>query len=434
MVNINKNNRIAKLYTFFIVVLPILHQYASPFPGVTLGEFFLLLFCPILLIEMKKINFKPVIYSPLFIYLFWVILGGFISSFFQIQFDFFSFLTGSVRLAFYVYLVLIGRVVLFNLNYGFKIYRVFVLLATFYLILQTIFYNFFSIILPWYINFIPLYVEETYKQVDFNAFFENFYRPYSFFLEPGYYAQYVLPYFIYSIFGTNHFHKILRFDAAFLSVGLIISTSGQGILMCGLMWSIWFSRKLFLDKNSNKILVFFSLIGFISLIPILFASERFQTSIDRLFDSPQASANTRINQGFEWFWLLDSKFKLIGVGYNNLENILMNITMTDFSNSYSNSIAFSLICTGIIGLVIITYFFLKLYKNTKYAFRYILLSLLILSFASGIFNGASMVLYLSIILCGYRKDMVDSNIKTKISSRLEQHKSFLSTKISGTLT
>src|SRR5690606_34029351 len=108
-----------------------------------------------------------------------------------------SFLIGTVssrlfRFVFYIACIILISQKFFDLKYGMKIYRWLVISATIFLIVQFILYNLSGIILQGTIPNAQMINDFSYDKIENSL--NRFFRPMSFFTEPGYYARYVLPF------------------------------------------------------------------------------------------------------------------------------------------------------------------------------------------------------------------------------------------------
>ncbi len=124
------------------------------------------------------------------------------------------------------------------------------------------------------------------------------YRPSAFFLEPSHVFLYTFPHLILFLFsGKDKKHSI--YPALFLSLGMILSTSGMGVLaMCG-SWVLYFIIKgedgQFSIRNifRPKVLVIFAVALAILIIAVLFVPVVHGT-IMRIFVPDEEGGSTAI--------------------------------------------------------------------------------------------------------------------------------------------
>ncbi|KGA96288.1 hypothetical protein BALCAV_0217195 [Alkalihalobacillus alcalophilus ATCC 27647 = CGMCC 1.3604] len=370
------------LYTIIILTLPITFQYSSVVPGISLGELFLVgvVFLCLIYMMLSKQKIKPISFlkNPFFWLVIYIIFISLISGMIQDTFSLTTVSTRIIRFVFYTICAIIISSQFFDFTYGIKIYKRFVILATSFLMVQIILYHSTGFILQGTIPGANMVNDFSYDRIQESL--SRFYRPMSFFTEPGYYARYVLPFLAFCLFSSK-LHAKYRTDmgkAIFITIGLFLSGSGQGILLGIFLWAGYFITKG-VDISTFRIRIRY-LIGGLALPIISFFILQFdhiQRSLDRLWGGPMASSNLRVYRGFavyEQFPLLE---KFIGVGYGNSGNYIEAhgiYTQYDFPGmpEYMNSVAYILTGTGIIGLLILLWTFVFMYKKQKVFIRRLL--------------------------------------------------------------
>lgn len=114
------------------------------------------------------------------------------------------------------------------------------------IIFQTVTHYLFGI----HINFIPvgLLTDEIRAQLGRSietglSIRGGFYRPAGFFDEPSHFTQYVAPLMIYLLFSPNINQEKLR-TAVFISMGVLLTTSGMGFALVAACWGGYFILKM----------------------------------------------------------------------------------------------------------------------------------------------------------------------------------------------
>lgn len=378
-----------------MLLAPIFHQYGSPVPGVTIGEFLFLL---VIVINLKNLIINKVILkklSPLFVFIIYCLSYPLLFSQFNSNFSYTSLIIGVIRFLFYVVLILlVTSLNLPNDESFIRQYKIIGFIASAYLIIQFLAHLFWGVILPWKFPFLPVYVD-GYNQIDFISNFAVFYRPYSFFLEPGYYVQYIIPIFILTVFHLNNKKNI--FFSIFFSVSLFISTSGQGIIICLMIWSIIilkYTRNMIKKLSIKKLLIFGTIpLILYAFLQVFFSSELINKSFSRLFIGNQASINGRFFSPIQLFKNLSLPQKFIGIGYNNIAATLGEV-------SISNSVLYILLVSGFIGGGIILVYLIGLFRISCKSFEInvLMITFVILLFVTGIFTSLTGMFYQIIIL------------------------------------
>jgi len=378
------NKKLVKIFSTLIICFPILQQYRSPFSGVPLAEFLSMLCLPFLLLNFKlkknRVWYSYIFCITLVFYnLFFIIWGNQ----FNIPIKNTNILIGTIRLSFHFFLIFLGSNSLFDIGYSIKVYKLLGILTTAYLTIQFLTFHLFNLTLPWILPFLKVY-QEGYNDIDFNSFFMDFYRPYSIFLEPGFYVQFILPLLVILLIDNRN--KDVK-TAIFLTIGIVLSTSGQGLMLLPVVWGSY----VVLKYKRNILKFIGGLIISLFVIFLIRDTEIVSRSLGRLFGGENTSSYLRIYQPLELYDRLSFSNQIVGIGYNNIEAV--------FGNFYLNSIGFLLISTGIIGTLIYFLYVLTLFFQLKIvSSRVILFIFTILLFVSGIVTSGTTVFYFCILL------------------------------------
>jgi hypothetical protein len=240
----------SKLYTLMILLSPILRQYVSGIPGVTLAELSLGISCVFLLINRGlKISFKKI--KPLLWLCFIGILLSLISFLIQQSFGF-DAISRIIRFTYYIFLVLVA-LRYFELRYALKILKFFTISVSIYIVLQTVVYNLLDMVLPFKILPIPLARD---IDIEYMAQFARTYylRPTGIFVEPGYAAQFLLPGLALSLFDWLESDKVDVKNVVLILLALILTTSSQGIFLAGLVLSGFMFYRITNYKSYSQII------------------------------------------------------------------------------------------------------------------------------------------------------------------------------------
>lgn len=398
----DRGKREIKIYTALIALLPIISIYASGIPGVNLGELFLIVFLYYTILFNRKSvlnqNKEPMI----------VIFGGYIilSTLLSLFID--SSQTNNViirmlRFVFYLFVIFYLSRKFFDFEYASKLIMNASALGTIYIIIQNIFYRSWEIVLKGFVPFLSVY-NSQYETTNYSEIYQaQFYRPTSFFLEPAHYSQYALIGLVAYLFSAQPNRKNLLLSA-FLTFGIVLSTSGQGIMIAGIIW-VLFVLQLILSHNAvssnrNK-LIGVALLFFAAIIsPFALNSQILKNTIARVFSSGASSAVSARTEGYVAFFMNDNVItKVFGVGFGN----------TPY-NIWFSGLAYILYCSGIIGFLILCGIFLTnlLKSKSKYVMMIIIVAF-ILSVSAEIINSYWIVFMFS-LFCYSKKKTVSENI------------------------
>ena len=350
--NLNISN---KLYTILIIMLPILGVYKSPVYFFDLGTFLVLASFPFILYKSKGtiLNNKTLIILLAYI---------FTASIYIFAHEFMLLLPilRTVKFLIMIFAVLLlGYHKLFDAEYAIKILKVITNVAVMYLIVQIVLYRGFGILLP---NGFPMLADNS-------GYLSNIYisaiRPSSFFLEPAHFAQYSIVYLTYCIFGIESHQKLFKNwkNALFITVGIILSTSGQGILMVVILMSIWLLLNIAKKKIKlqNIIYTFCMIMLLLIALPLIMKTEVVTNLLTRIFTENISGGGNALYarvSGYTILQNLNGIHSIIGMGFGNVPE-----------NMYLSGYAYIIYCTGYLGLAIfitlLTSTFLKVHKFSK---------------------------------------------------------------------
>ena len=176
-------------------------------------------------------------------------------------------------------------------------------------------------------------------------------RPSSFFLEPSYFTQFIIPYIVYLLFSQENNIKL----SILLSFTILLSRSGNGIVLLLIVWSAW----LFLfNKNNIKFKVKFSIL---CIIIILIIGHFFPNSIQELLNRSKelsfhgdeekylTSGFIRFFRGYYLYADLPIQGRLLGVSTKELEQYLYLNHLFDVGGKFINGMSTLLCYYGAIG-------------------------------------------------------------------------------------
>jgi len=405
----DKGSKYSKLFTLMIIISPILKQYISGIPGVTLADITLGVASLFLLLKSRfRFSFQKV--QPLMLFWFFGITISLFSLMVQQSLNF-EIISRIIRYSFYVFLIIVSSKH-FQLNYALKIFKYLTVIISIYIITQTLTYNLLEIILPFKILPIPL--ARNIDIVDLKQMASAYYlRPPGIFVEPGYAAQFLLPGLVFSLYGWFEKEKEDIKSVLLIFTALILSTSSLGIFLGALAIGIYLVTLIVSNKSYVGLFRIFIIIPIIIVIVVLLLNlDIVQISINKVTGEVRAGGSValRIYRGYAIFFQLPLLYKLIGVGHGNLGNFVIEnsvITkydsnnMTDTAADYVNGISAVALYYGIIGIVILFYLYINIIKKTKGVFRLIAIIYIALNLVEGAIFNITALYYLSFIYSGY---------------------------------
>ena len=295
-------------------------------------------------------------------------------------------------------------------KYFIKYYRILVYIAILVFAIQELMYMSvgyrFSALIP----FFDLKYDFTTMQVYITK--QMFYpRSSSVFLEPSHFAQYILPYFAYTLSKNTNVISIKRWlEPAILLLVFFFLRSGCGVV-CSI--AIIVAYVLIVRINAfRKILIISSAIV---LFPVIFnrivateAGEQLLTRTSELEAGGDydRSGTQRIFRGFYVYSSEDFPLQLFGVGTGGTIDVINTSSAKVMFNSnerYLNNIHTLLIGFGLIGSMLFFLYLFTLFKCSEMDGRLILVGFLTLCFMESFFLNSKMILYFAFVYALLRK-------------------------------
>lgn len=214
--------------------------------------------------------------------------------------------------------------------------------------------------------------------------YESMYRPPSIFAEPSHASYFMVPYLCYVLFckssSDDMMNKKLFREALFVTLGILFTTSGQGLTVLAACWGIWFLR-------SAKKLNFKSIFIFLCALVLLLYNFDFNSTINRVTKTEGMSAVDARQQGYLLFEQLSETYKFFGTGFGNYDDHI-----------YYSSFAEILFCTGYIGLSLVLLLFLSPLLKGQMFQKVLAVSCVLLMAGGGIYTASYLCLYLPLLV------------------------------------
>lgn len=229
-------------------------------------------------------------------------------------------------------------------------------------------------------------------------------RPSSFFAEPQAFATFMMPFLFLTLKKNQYGWSI------FITFAVLLSTSSQGIIM---MVILWLGFLIFTDiSNRYKFIIFFTFITFIALYLYL---PFFEISRAKLFQT-EILGNPRLSRGFEIFFHLSNKEKLLGIGYGNVGDYVYNIRdsfIWGIGNSreklnYTSGFSGLMVQFGLMNTFLFLFIFVKIWRDSLKINRTFLILILAASFSQNILLNAWFIyLFLFYLGISYRPEKIN---------------------------
>ena len=379
---------IKKGCSIFVVLLPLLSIYKSPIKFLDLGSFIMIILSGLIGsvgFYQEKNNRSIVKVGMWSIYIAYIIGITCISFFFRTQYVASpqQYMVRMAKNLFYIIFTLyICWKGYFDLEYATKYYECIVLLATITVYIQYLSYLLFCYDFVGYSARWAYTEEYKYRALNLAT---GMFRPTSIFYEPAHYFEYVSIILVLYIFYSKNKKSLI--NAAFITLGVVLSTSGQGVIFTAMLWGIWLIKKMvrYKWKRTFEVGVLFLIFFLLIATGYLLSSDFGKRTISRIL-SPQNSLVTIGGRSDGFITLKDLTIGewIFGRGYGN------------YTATFFSSWPFNICCLGIIGTTIIVFIYAYCLKYTDKKMLVILNALMCIF--SNVFMGFYFVFFFSFIL------------------------------------
>lgn len=367
----NDSPVIEKICIFLLALCPILQYYKGFFVNAAVTV--LVLVTPYALIKLLKkrcISYNSLLLAlPLIVFSFYKVM------------DHGTTLIELGQSAVFTILVIAVTSGCFNVRFFIKIITIISIIACVCIILQYLFYYIFN----YHIQFVPtsLLLERGSHWIlgvktgrySITGRLTSFYRPSAFFLEPSHMFTYMfIPLILLVLSNDNNRKK--KWMAVLLSLGMILCTSGMGILTTLGVWIVYIGMRDGSFSISNyfqpyKILI---LLIFIAVVILCFYEiSFFQRAILRIFSS-----------GYDYTNAIEGRQKGNSM-IQELSGFQLLVGQDDWlseKNVYMSSFSETMCKYGIIGTFLSYIFFVRGLFTLKGSYFWISLVVIVLSFFS----------------------------------------------------
>ena len=294
---------------------------------------------------------------------------------------------------FYIFIVVILMRALYDYDYMIKCLNRFSKFACYILFFQATAYYIFGIRISGKIPFIN-YIDgvSSYTGSGYMTLVngQTLFRPTSLFAEPSHFSQFMIVPLTVALFRGR---KIDWKMATITSVAILLTTSGQGIILVGFLWLVWIIKYIKQNITNIKKIINVLLIPFISfsILVVIINIPTIELALSRSFSLNMGAYSGRIETGYSLFFANNNFAKLVGVGFGNVPHEL-----------YMNSAAYILYTTGIIGSLIIILYFIDSFMKSDRETRVILIIMFILTFTSFYFFSITATMTMAFVQAKYK--------------------------------
>jgi len=367
-----------------IGLLPILSIYKDIFNIAEVATILLIAFSPFVLLRMVNKN-KITISTGKILLLFFLLDAGasvFIWGTYSANNHRTAILTYMIMVYCFIVHILIGTGTLFNRKIAMLTVQRISILNTAIIVLQYIAHYLFNVYFNPTITNLLIDDAQVYTSYLSSGMSFGVFRPAGLFLEPSHFTLFSAIALWSILFAYNPKKKQIMY-AIIISLGIVLTTSGMGIVLNFLMWGAFFIKR----RNISKKIIFNVLVGIIVFaisITVLYQFNFFQYAIYRMFtgDIRTSALYTRI---YNMQYLENMSSKWLGEGFMNFPETIVG---------YSNGAVKLIYGQGIIGAILfITILFIQ-FIRTNYSGKILALCLLGLFFVAEMYSTVYLLFYL----------------------------------------
>lgn len=401
-----------KVLAFLLAILPVAYIYAFPIIINNLGNaIFLFLVFPMLIMDFQGSNILNSAtttnkrYVSFCVYLIIISILAPLANSYELNYkELFSALEFSVILYFLINDKEISQPFI-------QVYPKLAFAFALILLFQYLMFVVFGTIVNGDIPFLEVYSR------DVNSISEGrILRLSSVFQEPSHISAYEIPALIMILFGKTEVRRPIIWIIV-ISSAILLSTSSNGIILMGIVYFAYIIFKFY--RKINMVYFIFGGVILFCAFYLITNSEYIDKVTYGLFvqesDMTTSKAELRIYRGFNLYRDLPIDKQLFGVGWREAARYCQTCNHGLFSKydiisfDYFNSIAGTLIYSGIIGLILLLSFFYSLWHQTNdFATRTLIISVLVLMCSSSVLMSDQWILFLTAIISLINKKQCES--------------------------
>lgn len=238
-----------------------------------------------------------------------------------------------------------------------------------------------------------------YSEIYNESYFNNVetlstYRPMSIFLEPSHYCQYILFALAIVLFKFKLSVKDILL-AAFLSIGIFVSTSSTGVILCLILWAIYLftivKDSIVSGRFNIKIFFIISLVFVAAIFILSQFGDRFLFAIQRIYNPNSSSSTVAWDSRLGAFSIFTEYERVIDFLFGRGYGVLIE-------GKWYASIPYYFSGTGMLGMFSIAIFFLSLYFLSNKFQRKLLIVFFVLCFTTEVLTNYWLIFILPLIM------------------------------------
>ncbi len=253
------------------------------------------------------------------------------------------------------------------------------------ILIQVIVHYLFNFHIPFIISNLCIpEIEGTYYEAIENGFDGKLYRPSALFVEPAAFSQYCIVGLVMFMFDKGSI-KSLTWSIV-ISLGIVCSTSGLGIVMVALAWIGYIGANVFLgNKKARKFFLIILLATIIAIVVAYNVLAPLKSAIDRIVNGEAISG--RIKGWAKYFTSFSGLDFMIGKGSSSLP-----------ANTYLTGMMQVIWAVGIFGLILFIVFFILALPYLSYQSIVLIILFALLQLFANNMNLPFMFFFFSVVM------------------------------------
>lgn len=371
---------IQKIFSVFLALYPLLCIYKAFF-RFTIGDVVLMAFLAVGIMHPQKIDFRV------------LSIGGFVGFtvfVFVLNLIFFKtmqlaailpYTLRLVKLVFYLLCAIFSGRAFFNTKYFEKALFTTSVVVCLFLFVQYIAYYGMGTILLGRIPGLTVYLQE-YLELDYETIYSYSFRPSSLFLEPANFCQFMVVPLGLALFSKNITGKKKKFYIIIFTLGMLLSTSAQGMLYLAVVYIAYFLR----GTKKKSVAAIFMTIAIIAALIMYSEVDVVRTAIDRLFNENAVDARFG---SYGYLKTMEGIHIVLGYGYGVVPE-----------EEFLAGAAYIIYGCGMFGFALACLMFYELYRRASgNKGKTICFIFFVALFGTSIFYNYMLFWYIAIILC-----------------------------------
>lgn len=370
-------------YAFFLAILPLIMMYRAPGTGMGLSTVLIaigMIYAGLIILNQLRAINRVSILLPLMVYFIYVMYKS----------------TGEnillcIAILFHLTAIIFGAVNVTTLK---KIVVIISTISACLVILQLLVHTLTGVHIP-FINYnLCISSVSSYRSAIISGIstVEGTYRPSALFLEPAHLTQYCIIGMVFCLFDEAPNMR----NAIIISLGILCTTSGMGIVLVFVCWGWWFlcnnERISGQEKYLRLIVGCFSVV---IVFEIFMRLDFFSNAVARITGTSSSGYNALHGRFFWWDTFFgDLSWKDLVYGYG----------LSEVPGVYFTGFMKQLYAYGIIGFVLLLVSLLVIMVNSNRIGKILLGVYIGLLFVANLTGFISMIFYIGIIVALYAED------------------------------